>query len=216
MTLEALLLRFTRLLGLKTITIGDGQRGLLYRDRRAVRVLMPGVTRLIGHHAPLDLRLCRVDANPLYAGADFEQLIEAAEPAVFDAFTLIEAGPDEVLLLSVDGRLVEALPPRGRRLCWKTATAPVVQRLALRDSLQVPAGVLAELQAIGRLDARISCFEVPDGATGRVFADGRLIGELGPGRHGYWHSARKLGFRVVGARRPQAERPLTTAQRRAA
>jgi hypothetical protein len=216
MTLEALLLRCTRLLGLKTIAIGDGQRGLLYRDRRAVRVLMPGVTRLIGHHAPLDLRLCRVDASPLYAGADAEQLIEAAEPAVVEAFTLIEAGADEVLLLTVDGRLVEALPPRARRLCWKRATAPVVQRLALRDALQVPANLLADLQAIGRLDTRVSCFEVPDGATGRVFADGRLIGELGPGRHGYWRSARKLGFRVVGARRPQAERPATAARRQAA
>ncbi|MBA4285980.1 MAG: hypothetical protein C0434_10675 [Xanthomonadaceae bacterium] len=121
--------KLARLLGIRTITIGEGQRGLLYREQRAPRVLRPGVTRLFGQYQPLDLRICNI-ADPVYSCRDAEQLIESMETSIRRAFVVIETEVDEMARVSIDGRLVDVLAPDSRRLLWRTATAPMVERLA--------------------------------------------------------------------------------------
>ena len=207
--------RLARLLGIRTITIADGERGLLYRDRQFVRVLKPGVTRLFGHHAPLDLRLCAV-SSLAYAGRDAEWLIETLGDALARDFIVVEAAADEVLLLSVEGRVIDALAPGTRRLYWKTGARLTVERLSPRVSPLVPDDITAQLGRIGRLDDMAQGFDVPQGATGQVFADGRLLHRHGPGRHAYWKAAERLRFRVMLPRQQRAEHPEPAAERKAA
>ena len=121
-----------RLLGIRTVVIGDGQRGLLYRNGHPIRVLMPGVTRLFGQRRPLDVRLCSL-STPVYGGSDAEQLIETMDDDLARAFTVIEAEADEQLLLSIDGQPVDRLPPGTRRLYWKTDAPLQLTRLPPDD-----------------------------------------------------------------------------------
>ena len=56
-----------KMIGMKRIAIGDGERGLLYRNRRFDRVLAPGVTWLWDPFVRSDLRVA--DVTPQSAAA---------------------------------------------------------------------------------------------------------------------------------------------------
>ena len=79
----------------KKVVIGDGERGLVYRNRQLEGVLAPGVHRWFDP-------MCRVDvvvhniAKPEYAGNDSEVLIQALGVRLGDCFTLANLGTDEV------------------------------------------------------------------------------------------------------------------------
>ena len=63
----------------KKVVIGDGERGLVYRDRRFARLLMPGVYRLFDPLHRLTITLHAV-GNGAPVGAEAERLIEALGP----------------------------------------------------------------------------------------------------------------------------------------
>src|ERR1700730_3412648 len=61
--------------GIKRVAIGDGERGLLYKNRRFQRVLAPGVYRLWDAFGALEVRGFDI-TRPDFIGKDVDALIE--------------------------------------------------------------------------------------------------------------------------------------------
>ena len=114
----------------KKVVIGDGERGLVYRNRQLEGVLAPGVHRWFDP-------MCRVDvvvhniAKPEYAGNDSEVLIQALGVRLGDCFTLANLGTDEVGLVLKNGKLEDVLAAfRASDIeIAQGATAPELERL---------------------------------------------------------------------------------------
>ena len=76
---------------LKQIVIGDGERGLLYRNRRFERVLSPGVHRLFDPRKRIAVTAHNL-TRPEYAGSDAEVLMAQMDECVFGIFCCIPDG----------------------------------------------------------------------------------------------------------------------------
>jgi hypothetical protein len=104
--------------GIKRVAIGDGERGLLYKNRRFERVLAPGVYRLWDAFGVLEVRSFDI-TRPDFIGKDVDALIERLGAELELSFVLADIGVEEVGLVSKSGKLEDVLAPGMRKLYWK-------------------------------------------------------------------------------------------------
>ena len=82
----------------KRIVIGDGERGLVHRNRRFERVLEPGVHRMFDPLGRIEVRTYDI-AAPEYAGHDVDALVARLGERLGETFVLANIGTDEVGLV---------------------------------------------------------------------------------------------------------------------
>jgi regulator of protease activity HflC (stomatin/prohibitin superfamily) len=183
----------------KRIVIGDGERGLVYRNRRFDRVLTAGVYRLFD---PLNRSEVVVHdiAKPEYAGRDTDALIVALGERLDDIFVKADLGMDEVGLVLKDGRIEDVLAPGTRKLYWTGLVRVEVRTLSLAADLSVPAGIAHRLRQLGMLDRVAVAMTVPAESAGLVFVDGRLERLLEAGAYAFWNFRRNVDVEVIELR----------------
>src|SRR5262245_4907468 len=99
------------MLQIQRITVGDGERGLLYRNRRFERVLEPRVYWLANVLGRIEVRKVDIEQNACYIGKDIDAVIERLGDRLDETFLLADIGVDEVGLASHNGKLAYALAP---------------------------------------------------------------------------------------------------------
>ncbi len=88
----------------KRVVIGDGERGLVYRNRQFERALGAGVYRFYDPFKRIEVRTFNI-AAPEYAGHDVDALIARLGDKLGDTFVLADIGTDEVGLVLKNGKL---------------------------------------------------------------------------------------------------------------
>ena len=188
----------------KRVVIGDGERGLVYRDRRLERVLDPGVYTFLD---PLGRRSITVHdvAKPEYAGHDVDTLIDALGDRLDAHFVLGDIGTDEVGLVSKNGRLEDVLLPGTRKLYWRGPVRVAIERIALEDGLDVRADIARRLRQLGALGRIAAVADVPTESVGLVFIDGRFVRMLDPGSHAFWNIRKNVTVEIADLRMQAVE-----------
>lgn len=169
------------------VVIGDGERGLVYRNRRFQQILLPGVHRLslFGGRPQVDIH--NASKGAAYSGSDQDSLIEALGATLDTHFVLANVGAGEVGLLLRNGRIDEVLPPGSRRLYWRGSVDTQVRVMALGDEPRVPADVQQRLGQLGVLPRVAVISTVPSESVGLLFIDGTLRQTLDAGLHAFWN-----------------------------
>lgn len=183
----------------KRVVIGDGERGLVYRNRRFERVLAPGVYRLFDPLGRTEITLHAANGGE-YAGRDVDSLIAALGATLAQTFVVADIGTAQVGLLLRNGKLDEVLPPGTRKLFWRGAMAVEVLPLALDERLQVPGDVVRRLRQLGTLSKVALAMDVPAESLGLVFVDGRLTQALPAGGYAFWNFQKNVATEVVDLR----------------
>ena len=183
----------------KRVVIGDGERGLVFRDRRLERVLDPGVYNV---YDPLGRQSIAVHdvAKPEYAGKDVDTLIDALGDRLGERFVLGDIGTDEVGLVSKNGKLEDVLLPGTRKLYWRGPMRVEIERIALKERLEVRADVARRLRQLGVLARVAAVADVPTEFVGLVFIDGRYVRMLPPGSYAFWNFQKNVVVEVVDLR----------------
>ncbi len=183
----------------KRVVIGDGERGLVYRNRQFERVLEAGVHRFLDPLGRVSISVHAI-GRPEYAGGDADVLIERMGPSLSKYFVLADIGEQEVGLVSKNGRLEDILPPATRRLFWKGPVRVDVQALPLDATLEVPAAVQRRLRQLGVLSRVAVPADVPAEFAGLVFIDGTLARVLNAGAHAFWNFQKNVVVDLVDLR----------------
>ena len=183
----------------RRVVIGDGERGLVYRNRRFGRVLAPGVYRWFDPLGRIEVRVHDV-ASPEYVGGDVDALVARLGARLDETFVLADIGENEVGIVLKDGRLEQVLAPGSRKLFWKALAAVEVRKLALDGSLEVEAAVARRLRQLGALSKLAVVADVPAEFAGLVFVDGRLERVLAPGSTAFWNFQKNVVVDVVDLR----------------
>ena len=183
----------------KRVVIGDGERGLVYRNRQFERVLAPGVYKLFDPLNRIEVRTFNI-AVPEYAGHDADVLIARLGDRLAETFVLADIGTAEVGLVLKNGKLEDVLAPGTRRLYWRGLVRVEVQRLALADGLALPREVFARLRQLGTLSKVAVAAEVPAESIGMLFVDGSLASTLAPGAYAFWNFQKNVSVEVVDLR----------------
>jgi regulator of protease activity HflC (stomatin/prohibitin superfamily) len=184
----------------KRVVIGDGERGLVYRNRRFERVLEPGVYRLFDPLSQVAADVHEAVRGAAYSGRDTDTLVATLGDALSRSFVLADIGTAQVGLLLRNGKLEDVLPPGTRTLFWRGAVATEVLVLAMDERLQVPGDVQRRLRQLGTLSKVALTLDVPAESLGLVFVDGRLTQALSAGSYAFWNFQKNVATEVVDLR----------------
>ena len=187
------------MLFIKRVVIGDGERGLVYRNRQFEAVLMPGVHRWLDPRMQVEVVVHDI-RNPEYAGRDVDTLIAALGERVDTHFVLADLGTDEVGLVLKNGKLDDVLAPGTRKVYWRGLLPVQVQRVPLDDNLVVVPDVAARLRQLGLLSKLAVTLEVPVESAGLLFVDNTLRQVLGAGSYAFWNFRKNVAVEVIELR----------------
>ena len=185
--------------GIKRVAIGDGERGLLYKNRRFERVLAPGVHRLWDVFGALEVRSFDI-TRPDFIGKEVDALIERLGAELGLSFVLADIGVEEVGLVSKSGKLEDVLAPGTRKLYWKGLVSVTIDKVPLGDSFQVPEAVSKRLRQLGVLETAALAVTVPTESAGLLFIDGKLVRKLEPGAYAFWNFQKNVSAEVIELR----------------
>jgi regulator of protease activity HflC (stomatin/prohibitin superfamily) len=185
-----------RLLTLR-VTVNDGERGLLFRNGSLARVLAPGRHVLFDPRRDLTVETRAVVRTEM--PLDRYNVIKAERPDLAAAlFELVETGPNEIALVSLDGRPALLMGPWQARAWWKVATTVTVDRVDAAGEPEVPERFLT-LSAAARAPYMTETV-VENHEAGLLFVEGRLVRRLAPGRLAYWTVNRKVEVKRIDLR----------------
>ena len=183
----------------KRVVIGDGERGLVFRNRQFQQVLGAGVYRLFDAFNKIEVRVhSTVPAE--YAGKDSEVLIAALGARLDETFVLADIGAEAVGLVLKNGKLEDVLPPGTRKLYWRGPVNVEVRALPLQAGQEVPADVMRRLRQLGVLSRLAVLADVPAEFAGLVFIDGKLARTLTPGSTAFWNFQKNVVVDLIDLR----------------
>ena len=182
------------------VVVGDAERGLVYRNRRFERVLMPGVHRLGSLRDQLEVRMFDTEQSEYYTGKDVDALLARLGDALDETFVLADVGVNEVGLVSRNGKLAYALAPGSRTLYWRAAATIEVERVALDGGLEVGVEVFKRLRQLELLARYAVVVAVPAEFAGLVFVDGKLTRVLAPGTYAFWNFGKNVVAEITNLR----------------
>ena len=177
----------------------EGERGLLYKNRRLERVLAPGVYRLWDGFGAMEVRSIDI-TRPDFLGKDTDALIARLGADLALNFVLADIGVAEVGLVSKNGKLEEVLAPGTRKLYWKGLVPVAVDKVPLGDSLQVPETMRVRLRQLGVLETAALAVTVPTESAGLLFIDGKLVRKLDAGAYAFWNFQKNVSAEVIELR----------------
>jgi regulator of protease activity HflC (stomatin/prohibitin superfamily) len=183
----------------KRVVIGDGERGLVYRNRQFAGVLAPGVYRWFDPFKRVEVSVHNI-ARAEYAGNDADVLIAALGSRLEENFVLANLGMDEVGLVLKNGKLEDVLAPGSRKLYWKGLVPVEMQAVSLAAGLEVDSGVVKRLRQLNVLERITVSLVVPEENAGLLFIDGKLVRTLAPGAYAFWNFQKNVGVELVELR----------------
>jgi SPFH domain / Band 7 family len=179
------------------IVVKDDERAFLARDGRFERLLGPGrfvaldcgrrltaeVVKVARAEIPVDKALLFAKAHPEVAAEHFE---------------IVQAGPNEVAIVSLDGEPKHLLLPNTARAFWKTITKVDVERI---DAAAEPRVAKRHLDKLDPARASVVVYaQVEAHEAGLLFIDGKLTERLPAGRHAFWAVGRTVKIAKVDTR----------------
>jgi regulator of protease activity HflC (stomatin/prohibitin superfamily) len=173
-----------------TAIVKDDERAFLRRDGRFEKLLGSGRFTDFDPFGQLTVevvKILRAEIAPEKA-----LLIAKTDPDVAEEnFTIVQAGPTEVAIVSMDGEPKHLVLPNTVRAFWKTLTAIDVERIDTATALR------AEKRHTDKLDparsgGTLASTVVEANEAGLLYVDGVLTERLAPGRHAFWAVGRQI------------------------
>ena len=183
-----------------TITVPVNERALVLKDGRIVNILRPG-----RHSVRKGSSDIEVDAHnllrPEFVSVYDHVLFRDHEDLARQHLTEVRTGPNEVAIITRDGRAYDVVPNDGRVVYFTDAGPFTIERFDTSEALEVPAHLVrntALLQVAQRLIRRLV---VDEGHVGLLSIDHRFVRVLEPGVHAFFEVGREIGLRTVETRR---------------
>jgi regulator of protease activity HflC (stomatin/prohibitin superfamily) len=179
------------------VVVKDDERAFLLRDGRFERLLGPGRFVALDYGRRLTAEVVKVARAEI--AAEKALLFAKAYPDVAaEHFEIVQAGPSEVAVVSLDGEPKHLILPNTARAFWKTITKVDVERI---DAAAEPRVAKRYLDKIDPARASVVVYaQVETHEAGLLFIDGKLTERLPAGRHAFWAVGRTVKIAKVDTR----------------
>ena len=184
-----------KILGLKRVTLTEGERALVFRKGRMYDVIGAGEHVLKAR----DVVETHSLARPEFVSPFEDAMLRERADLVAEHLTEMRADTDEVLVVSRDGRLYAVLDAETRALYWTAAGPWTVDVVSLADGYAVPKALGDRLVRAG-LGRAMTVVEVLEAHVGLLVVDGVLTETLTAGTHRFWTAGRNLAVKTVDLR----------------
>ncbi|MFA5952086.1 MAG: slipin family protein [Hyphomicrobium sp.] len=181
-----------------TVVVKDDQRAFLSRNGVFERLLPPGRYSEFDPFDRVTFEVVRVVRSEV--SADWALLFARTEPRmVEDHFVIVQPGPTEVAIVSLDGEPKHLLRPNTTRAFWKTLTAVDVEMIDTAVNLRVEKRHLDKIDVASN-STIVAMAVVEAHEAGLLFVDGDLVERLRPGRHAFWSVNRSVRIAKIDLR----------------
>jgi len=179
------------------VVVKDDERAFLARDGRFERLLGPGRFAALDYGRRLTAEVVKVARAEI--AVDKALLFAKAHPEVAaEHFEIVQAGPSEVAIVSLDGEPKHLILPNTARAFWKTITKVDVERI---DAAAEPRVAKRHLDKLDPARASVVVYaQVEAHEAGLLFIDGKLTERLPAGRHAFWAVGRTVKIAKVDTR----------------
>jgi regulator of protease activity HflC (stomatin/prohibitin superfamily) len=179
------------------VLVKEDERAFLTRDGRFERVLGPGRFTAFDYGRHLAAEVVKVVRTEI--AADKAVLIARMHPDVAaEHFEIVQAGPTELAIVSLDGEPKHQVLPNTTRAFWKTVTRVEVERIDAAAEVRVAKRHLDRLDLARAPLVVHGVIEAHE--AGLLFVDGKLTERLAPGRHAFWAIGRTVRIGKVDLR----------------
>ena len=182
----------------KTVLIADHELGLLYRDRRFVRVLEPGKAKVGAFNGKTEVRIVSLRDMPVSEPA-LKALYATHRDVVAEHFAVADMGDAEVGFVFADGNLVDVKGPGQLAFYGKRLFDIRVDRVDAADVIDVPRALVAPIARLNAGDLVVPA-EVPSDFIGLLYLDGVLDRTLEPGRYAFLKAVRDIHVAILDLR----------------
>lgn len=170
--------------------VRDEERGLLYRDGRFDRLLQPG--RFVAFDPMRRLAVETVKVMRAEITPERALLLQKTHPAMAEQnFEIVQVGPNEVAIVSLDGEPKHLLLANTTRAFWRSLTRVDVERIDTAAQLRIAKHHLDQLDTARAGSAVVQAL-VEAHEAGLLMVDGELKERLRPGRHAFWQVGRTV------------------------
>jgi len=179
------------------VVVKEDERAFLTRDGRFVQVLGPGRFQAFDYGRRLAAEVVKVVRAEI--AAEKALLIARAHPEVAaEHFEIVQTGPNEVAIVSLDGEPKHQVLPNATRAFWKTVTRVEVERIDAGAEVRVAKRHLDRLDLARSPLIALGLVEAHE--AGLLFVDGKLLERLPAGRHAFWAVGRTVKIGKVDLR----------------
>ncbi len=179
------------------VVVKDDERAFLYRDGRFERMLGPGRHSKFDFGHTLAAEVVKVVRAEF--AAERALLLEKIEPTLAEQnLVIVQAGANEVAIVSFDGEPKHLVLPNTTRAFWKTLTQVDVEMIDTAAEMRIAKRHLDKLD-IARVPVATSAV-VEAHEAGLLLVDGELKGRLSAGRHAFWQVGRTVKVNRIDLR----------------
>jgi regulator of protease activity HflC (stomatin/prohibitin superfamily) len=179
------------------VVVKDDERGFLTRDGRLERLLGPGRFTAFDYGRHLAAEVVKVVRAEI--PAERALLIARTHPDVAaEHVEIVQTGPTEVAIVSLDGEPRHQVLPNSTRAFWKTVTRVEVERIDAGTEVRVAKRHLDKLDLTRTPLIVHGVVEAHE--AGLLFVDGKLVERLPAGRHAFWAVGRTVRIGRVDTR----------------
>ncbi len=165
-----------------TVIVKDDERAFLTRDGRFERLLGPGRFVAFDYGRRLAAEVVKVVRAEIAAGQGAAACQRTHPTVAAEHFEIVQTGPTEVAIVSLDGEPKHLVLPNTTRAFWKTLTKVDVERIDTGAELRV---AKRHLDKLDLARSRSSCTAVVEAhEAGLLIVDGELTraAAAGPAR----------------------------------
>ena len=132
--------------------------------------------------------------------ADKALLLAKMDPALAaENFAIVQPGPDQVAIVSMDGEPKHLVLPNTTRAFWKVVTAVDVEMIDTAENMRIDKRHLNKLD-VARGGPVVVSTVVESHEAGLLYVDGEFVERLKPGRHAFWGVGRTVRIAKVDLR----------------
>jgi regulator of protease activity HflC (stomatin/prohibitin superfamily) len=177
--------------------VKDDERAFVMRDGRFERLIGPG------KYSEFDLRGALSSETFKVVQAEIPAhrvlMLRRTHPQLAqDNFEVVQAGPTEVAIVSMDGDPRHIVLPNTTRAFWKAMTEVGVERIETAEEFRIAKAHINKLD-LSRTTVAVNVI-VEAHETALLIVDGELKERLGPGRHAFWSVARTIRLPKIDLR----------------
>lgn len=182
---------------IKTIKIEAYQVGLLFENRKLIKVLEEGLHWTFGNKNVLIY-----DMNAIFH-APFELNILLQNEVLASMLEVVEVADNEIVLHFVNGNFKGTLTP-GRHPFWKGIVKNEFKKADL-SKIEITENIPVNLLEHNQLKYFVRKFIVASNDKALLFVNGTFVKELKSGTHYFWNNSITIEVKTIDVRQQQVE-----------
>ena len=184
-----------KILGRKRVLVKENERIIALHKGELLGIYGPGLHTLPNRQNSLEFVRCDL-TNAVFVSVYEHALFEKLSDVANQHLTVFRTAAAEVAVIERDGAIFAVMRPNQKLIVWNDAGPWSETRIDVSDSLAVDSTVMRRIVQVRKAET-LSMHLASDGQVGLLFIDGKQVGPLNAGMHGFWNIGKTVQVKVV-------------------